>query len=460
MIAAAALVIVPWVVCGAALRRLIHIRWPTPLLAALSLGLSIGLASVFWWLLLQVPFTSARAFIAADLALWTAAMVALLAARRRPPREAPQVASAAPQAPAAPLVPGAARWLVFLLFLGTAAIAVVSSSALTAVQPHGSWDAWAIWNLRARFLFDGWPHQWQDGFSASLAWSHPDYPLLVPVTVARLWLATGRDWPSVPIAVSWLFSALTVGVLGTTIARHQGRTLAFAAAAALLASPTFVTESASQIADMPLAFFMLATFVSLSLADEGGAGAYVAAGAFAGLAAWTKNEGTVFAAIVLVVAGTAAIRAHGWRGLAAAGLLCAGAVPALAALTVFRITVSPPSELVAAATAARLAARLTNVPRMRTIAVGLGRALWLNGAALVGPLPIVAASTALRGFTRHRHTAARLALVAMVLMIGAYAATYAISPYNLEWHIGTSVDRLVLQVLPTSLWTLTEVRRK
>jgi len=50
--------------------------------------------------------------------------------------------------------------------------------------PHGAWDAWAIWNLRARFLA-GPGDAWRAAFDDALAWSHTDYPLLLPATVAR-----------------------------------------------------------------------------------------------------------------------------------------------------------------------------------------------------------------------------------------------------------------------------------
>ena len=52
-------------------------------------------------------------------------------------------------------------------------------------NPQGNWDAWSIWNLRARFLAAG-------GIVAHRAWSpllsstHPEYPLLTSAFVARV----------------------------------------------------------------------------------------------------------------------------------------------------------------------------------------------------------------------------------------------------------------------------------
>ena len=46
--------------------------------------------------------------------------------------------------------------------------------------PHGSVDAWAIWNVHARFLFRGSAGGWQNMFVPAEMQGHPDYPLLVP----------------------------------------------------------------------------------------------------------------------------------------------------------------------------------------------------------------------------------------------------------------------------------------
>src|SRR5437660_12884048 len=70
------------------------------------------------------------------------------------------------------------RWLLIVFLI------LVAATATTFVffamkSPHGYWDAYAIWNLHARFLERGGAH-WADFFTTQIGWSHPDYPLLVP----------------------------------------------------------------------------------------------------------------------------------------------------------------------------------------------------------------------------------------------------------------------------------------
>ena len=63
-------------------------------------------------------------------------------------------------------------------------------------SPHGQWDAWAIWNQKARFLFRA-----GEGWTASLAipWSAPGHPLLVSLSVARLWAYAGAERTAAPV---------------------------------------------------------------------------------------------------------------------------------------------------------------------------------------------------------------------------------------------------------------------
>ncbi len=79
-----------------------------------------------------------------------------------------------------------------ITILATLVFIIVVLSFLDAWQresfqtPFGDWDAWAIWNLRAGFIASG--GEWLKGFSQAIAWSHPDYPLLLPLNVARMWV--------------------------------------------------------------------------------------------------------------------------------------------------------------------------------------------------------------------------------------------------------------------------------
>jgi hypothetical protein len=366
---------------------------------------------------------------------------------------------------AGPLITAAAATLL----IATAVIAAVSFASASAVYPHGEWDAWAQWNLRARFLARGLTDgAWRDAFTPVLAWSHPDYPLLVPVSVARLWIYAGRETVVAPIAFAGAIAVCTVLTAGLAAARTGGAARGCLAAAGILACPSFVRYTASQCADVALAFFMLAAFVAWS---RGGperarlAGAarqriwLAGAGLSATLAAWTKNEGAAFFVVFMVAIAIERIRTTGWRGLQDLGPLLCGAVPALAIVFVFKMTLAPASYFVADRSLSDAVAGLFNAARAEVVGRAMVRELWLTGATVVGVIPFLCAFAAVRGVSAAAPNAARAAAPAMAVMIAIYALAYLATPYDVAWQLKTSLDRVVVHVVPTLAWSMMTISR-
>src|ERR1700756_3442048 len=89
-------------------------------------------------------------------------------------------------------------------------LAALYATMLRALaHPHGDgWDAFAIWNLHARFFFRG-GSQWNDGLSPLIPWSHPDYPSLLPAAIAHFWTYAGHETPAVPAFIGLAFAFST-----------------------------------------------------------------------------------------------------------------------------------------------------------------------------------------------------------------------------------------------------------
>src|SRR5262249_42355093 len=83
---------------------------------------------------------------------------------------------------------------------------------LATALPVGDWDAWAIWNLRAKFLA-GPPGAWRFAVSPLLDNSHPDYPLLLSSFVASVWKCAGATDTWAPAAVGLLFFVALIATL-------------------------------------------------------------------------------------------------------------------------------------------------------------------------------------------------------------------------------------------------------
>ena len=231
--------------------------------------------------------------------------------------------------PRIPFRPGRA-WLFRVLPVACVGIAVVSA-AFSVVQqlesvPNGGFDAFAVWNLHARFLYRGSSGAWRDMFLPAMAGSNPDYPLLLPGLVSGAWMITGTDLPLIPALLGIAFAALSIGIVGSAVSAIAGDERGWLVALLVLATPSFLSWAPLQVADIPIGLYMLATVVLLQFADawpEVRRPMMVLAGLTAGFAAWTKNEGLLF--IIAVLAGylTSFAHAGAWRRIRKSAPGCA-----------------------------------------------------------------------------------------------------------------------------------------
>jgi len=413
-------------------------RGQRALLGVMAAGVFTGALAVPWSVLIFAGVTKVRLLIAVD-ALCVAGFAAAALLTRGP------LAETTPRPRDSRMAIAASVTLLAV----TAAIAASSFMAGSAVMPHGEWDAWAQWNLRARFFSRGLANgAWRTAFEPVLAWSHADYPPLISTSVARLWTYARAESVAAPIALAALFTACAAAGAALSVWRTRGAARGCLAAAAMLAAPSFVRWAPSQCADITVAFFMLAAFV---LWQED---LHVLAGLSAGLAAWTKNEGVAFLGVFLIVAITAEVRRDRRRALPRLVRTFAGAAPAIAAVLWFKYVLAPPSYFVAGQTLSQTLARAFDAERAEFVAKALGRELWLNGGTVLGVLPILAAFAIVRGIDRGAPAVSRWAGVATGLMAGIYFMAYLVTPLDLNWQVQTSVDRLVLQLVPLAAWSV------
>jgi hypothetical protein len=343
----------------------------------------------------------------------------------------------------------------------------------TIAYPNGEgWDAFAIWNLHARFLYRGGAG-WREGFSASIPWSHPDYPLLLPAAIAHFWSQLGRETYTVPSIIGLVFTISTVGVLLSALMILRGRNVAMLGGLALMATPSFIEQGTSQYADIPLSFFILATVVMLCLGDatfgtSPPAGWIALAGLAAGFAAWTKNEGLLFLGSLLLArfSMSASGQRRGQAGETFAQprsftLLFVSALPILLITIWFKRFLAPPGDLfVYSATTFHKFFDLA-----RYLAIGkwfakqffrFGHWLWVPGSLLV-----VGIFLAFRNWKSQNRkdyllagpqTGLRLSVVALTITLCGYFVIYVITPYDVYWHLRFSLNRLFLQLWPSAIF--------
>lgn len=351
---------------------------------------------------------------------------------------------------------GKAFWFLFIVFGAELAVSAVAFLLISLHDPHGEWDAWAIWNLHARFLFRGGAY-WRDGFSPLLASTHPDYPLLLPTMIASCWAFMGRETVAVPIATALLFGLAGVGLAWASLSHMRSRSQGLLAGIVLLGAPYFIDQGAMQYADIPLAFLMLATLVLLCLqnqATEPGKGLTFLAGMATGCAMWMKNEGLLFGLVILAVQIAVLAPGRGWKaGFRQVLFFLGGLAPLGVLLFYFKTYIASPNDIVSALGSTSTAMKILNFSRyVQTLkAFALSSMTFGKGFWITHPLPILALYLIALGVRVEGKN--QRGIVALALALGltgaGYFMTYIVTPLNLEWQLLTSLNRLLIQLWPS-----------
>jgi hypothetical protein len=432
----------------------VRLGWPErsisraarPLVGVLSIGLGLAISSGvnFVWLLLDARHSMGW-LIAADAGVAATLLVAAL-------RKRGVTASLPPPSDGAFPV-----WLSRSLRI--AALAAVGLSAFYAglaiwAAPHGNWDAWAIWNVRARFLFRGVDHWW-DAFADTT--SHADYPnclsrFFLPITVARFWQYAGVETTLVPQLIAFAFVFLVAALLFSALRLLRSETSTWLAVLSLFAMPLFVRIGTWQYSDVPIAFFFLAASALIAIASRGGVGSrrlFFLAGLAVGSAAWTKHEGILFG-----VAAAVSIFAVGETGRARTERVLAfslGLAPFLVFSFALQCTLGHGFDLAGSKGAAAVLQNLVDPARHRLIWEAVWRRIvWLPSHAILFVLVPYAWATGRDRSPDAKPGIRRLALTLLLVLLGEYAV-YIVTPHDLAWHLSTSIERLFTQLWPSFL---------
>lgn len=350
-------------------------------------------------------------------------------------------------------------YLTVAFFLAVAG-AVYAAIVRALQRPYGSgWDAFAIWNLHARFLFRGGAH-WRDGFSRLIPWSHPDYPLLVPATIAHFWTMAGHETTAVPTVLGLMFTFVTVGLLFSALDILSGRTSALLGGMALLATPFFVELGTWQYADVPLSFYILATVVLFQLADGSSArknskGTLAMAGLAAGFAAWTKNEGLLFLYSALLARMFFGLRGKR-AGLPRNGLsqmlpVLFSVIPLYGLIVYFKRAIAPPGDLFS--TPAIMLHKLADPSRYWAVIQWYAKEFLRFGHWLIPiPLLLVPFYFMIKDESGQSRQSIAASLWGLGLTLTGYFVIYLITPHEIYWHLRFSLNRLFMQLWPSAIF--------
>lgn len=337
-------------------------------------------------------------------------------------------------------------FFVFLLFIDRL-------WAKIALNPDGFWDAWSIWNLHARFLFFGGDY-WRDLFSPVLGWSHPDYPLLTPAFIYFGWKLIGSNLQIIPILVSVVFTVALVLLILSSIALSRGFLLAVTGAVFLMVTLSISNEGAAQYADIPLAFFYLVVLIITIHRENNKTENYsidFILGLFMGFCVFTKNEGWSFVVSILTIRILIDILEKRFIARRWTYLLSGFSIIALASILI-KIQ-APSNDLFGQRSIFEIFSQLTDLSRYQLIFNHLSNELiqFNNGRfsmfiLLMGLLIFLG----LRQDLDKKNLF--LMFGAVLLTLIQYLLIYVITPKDLEWHLSSSLTRLIVQLYPSLIF--------
>lgn len=331
-------------------------------------------------------------------------------------------------------------------------ISLLSTASYLLRRKQGDWDAWMMYNRAARFFYRD-PANWLESFSRQMdPIFHADYPLLLAMNVASGWDTLGGETPHVPMVQSALFAIGCAGLLFTGLASIKSIGQASLGLIILWGTPVLVNEGAREMADLPLAYFILATFVLIYLfIQHKDSGLLVLAGLTAGMAAWTKNEGSLFVVATSIALAFIFLRRKTWHPLLwyAAGL----AFPLIIVLY-FKLFLAPPSDVLSNGLT-RSIQQILEMSRYLEITQFFGNEFltfgnWSIPWLTIGIIPILLVYILLfrESIAREQLIVVVAGLIILVIQeLGNYAI-YLITPYDLTWHLEFSIERIFLQVFP------------
>lgn len=332
--------------------------------------------------------------------------------------------------------------------------------ALLVRRPPVAWDARSIWWFHAAWIDAGAATFREALGNPVFVFSHPDYPVFAPATVAGAWTVTSGSGLWVAQAVSTILTLSAVAVFAYTV-RHlvpsvspmvaRFVSLGVGLSAWAVAGDGVTAGYVDHLWAAALAAAVMLLFIGGRVVGPRGvvggdrplpaAGVLALAAVLLTVAALTKNEGLVAAAIVAVVF-TVRARRHLRRAL----LVWLPVAVGFAWLVVAR-ALGATSDLSSSPRITQLLdGDLEPLGRAGpTLSALAGQTGWFVGAAavvsVIGVLALGQRRRAL-GLVGVRWPWAVVAGYTV-----AVVATYVVSPYAIEWHLATSIDRVSVLIV-------------
>jgi len=346
------------------------------------------------------------------------------------------------------------HWTLPLSFAIVFLTSMILLSLYIIHNPHGMPDAWGVWNLRARFIFRSGEY-WANAFSSVLHWAHhTDYPLLIPCIVARFWQVLGHETQVVPALLSMSFTILTIFLMVSSLSILRGKSQAYLSGLVLASFGLFIHDGDNQCADIPVGFFYLATMVLLFIQERlpKNYNLSLLAGLTASLSGWTKNEGLLFLAAIAIARFAVAVKSEEIKNRLVQLLYFAiGTIPVMSIIIYFKVQLVPPNDLLQSLDHGHLIPRLIDLTaHVQIIKALVNHFLYYSYSLIM--LAVCIACFGIKVGEVDKNGIVTSLLTLSIMFCGFYFV-YLTTPHDLTWHLKTSLERVLLQLWPTFIFT-------
>ncbi|HEX7976118.1 MAG TPA: hypothetical protein VF498_17045, partial [Anaerolineales bacterium] len=157
------------------------------------------------------------------------------------------------------------------------------------------WDGTFVYALKAKIFFASGGVSLGYFSDLSRQWSHPDYPLLLPLNEAWLFTWLGRVAEGAALKILFaVFFACLAALFYRAVRRRRSAIYSLVFSLLLTGLPALLPAAQSGYADLPLSAFALGSSAALYFwLEEGRASDLVLGGILAALCIWVKREGAV-----------------------------------------------------------------------------------------------------------------------------------------------------------------------
>ncbi|MGZ3752351.1 MAG: hypothetical protein ACXVAU_13805 [Mucilaginibacter sp.] len=322
-------------------------------------------------------------------------------------------------------------WSYIALIAG---IIIITNKIFYLQNQYGEWDSWWLWNYHARFL----NHDTIKYLLYQNKITHPDYPLLLPGIIAFFWQLFHTQSLIVPYIIAFCVTLIIPIIIYLDLYR---RNLIVAAAILILLAidEQYIQCGLYQYADMPLGLLFLCTFICVQYANENKAFVTLTA-MFLGCCIWTKNEGIMLSLIFIAFHFKTLFTSGNWKNFLAGFLL--------PLIVVIGYKIAMPATDIIGEQNHKTLTQFLDATRYKTIWEHLGN----NINSKFFNLKIGVIIYAVICFAEKRMPDKNMFLLLACLV--AVFFVYVFTTKDLEWHLNTSMDRVLFQLMPAFTYVI------